>query len=86
VLTEVRNVRLVNLTGSVRNLGVMTGLPGSPIHDVKFENCKLTAQRGLTLENTRDVDVSGLQATVAEGEMVVNRDAPAAPVAPKTQP
>jgi len=83
VLTEVRDVQLINITGSVRNLGVMTGLKDSPIHDVKFVNCKLSAQRGLTLENCKDIDVSGLQATVAEGETVINRDAPAAP---KTQP
>ena len=77
VLTEVRNVQLINFIGTVQSGGVMHGLKGSPIHDVKFENCKLTAQRGLTLENTKDLDLAGLDLKVAEGEPIIRRDAPA---------
>ena len=74
VLTEVRNVQLINFTGAVQSLGTLNGLKGSPIHDVKFVNCNLTAQHGLTLQNVRDLDLSGLPATVSEGPAIVLRD------------
>ena len=78
VLTDVRNVQLINFTGTAQSVGVFNGLKGSPIHDVKFVNCKITAQRGLTLENVRDLDLAGLSATVAEGDAIIRRDAPPA--------
>jgi polygalacturonase len=57
VLTVVRNVRLVNFSGAARFGGVMRGLPDSPIQDVHFINCKVTARRGLFLENVKDPPV-----------------------------
>ena len=69
-----RNVQLINFTGAVQSLGTLNGLKGSPIHDVKFVNCNLTAQHGLTLQNVRDLDLSGLPATVSEGPAIVRRD------------
>jgi polygalacturonase len=77
VLTVVRNVLLINFSGTAQSGGVMYGLKGSPIQDVKFENCKVTAQRGLVLENVKDLDLSGLELKVAEGEPIVRRDAAA---------
>ena len=78
VLTEVRDVQLINFTGTVQSLGIINGLKASPIHDIKFVNCNLTAQRGLTLENVRDLDLSGLPATVAQGEVILRPNAPPA--------
>jgi polygalacturonase len=75
VLTDVRNVRLLDFTGTAQSLGVMNGLSASPIHDVKFKHCRITAQRGLTLANVKDLDLTGLPATVAEGAAIVYRDA-----------
>jgi len=77
VLTVVRNVRLVNFSGTARAGGVIQGLKGSPIQDVKFENCKLTAQSGLVLENEKIPDLAGLELKVAEGEPIIH-GAPAA--------
>jgi polygalacturonase len=79
VLTEVRNVQLINFSGTAQSGGVLHGLKDSPIHDVKFENCKLTAQRGLILENVKDLDLAGLELKVAEGEPIIRRDAATQP-------
>jgi len=74
VLTQVRNVRLVNITGTVRTGGLIRGLDGSPIRDLKFENCHLTAQTGLVLSSVQGPDLSGLRIEVAEGEPVIWRE------------
>jgi polygalacturonase len=76
ILTQVRNVKLVNVTGTVNSAGVIHGLKDSPVSGVKFENCHLAAQRGLVLENTRDIDVSGLKLEVKSGEPIVQINAP----------
>ena len=72
-LTVVRNVKLINLTGTVRNGGVFHGLKGSPITDVKFVNCRLKADRGIVMDNTQDVDTSGLTLEVKEGTAIVEK-------------
>jgi exo-poly-alpha-galacturonosidase len=58
--TRVRNIRLIHLTGTVASVGVIHGLPASPITDVKFENCQLKAQNDLVLINAQDIDTTGL--------------------------
>jgi len=75
VLPVVRNVKIINLHGTVDSAGGISGLPDSPILGVKFENCHLTAQRGLVLSNTRDVDTAGLKIEVQTGEPIVQRNA-----------
>jgi polygalacturonase len=71
VLTVVRNVRLINFTGTAQTGGIMHGLKDSPIRDVKFENCNFTAQRGLRMENAVNVDTSGLKIQVQEGDPII---------------
>ncbi len=75
VLTQVRNVRLINISGTAQAGGVIQGLTGSPITDLKIENCHVTAQRGLVLSNVEAPDLSGLDLKVAEGEPLIRRDA-----------
>jgi polygalacturonase len=75
VLVVIRNVQLINITGDAQNAGIMYGLPDSPIKDVKFENCKVSAQKGLEVQNVKDVDFSGLDLTVKEGEPIIFKDA-----------
>ena len=75
ILTVVRNVRLINFSGTAQAGGVIQGLTGSPIRDLKIENCKLTAQRGLVLSAVQDSDFSGLELKVGEGEPIMRRDA-----------
>lgn len=73
VLTQVRDIRLVNITGTVRTGGLIAGLDGSSIRGLKFENCQLTAQTGLVLAAVQDPDLAGLRIKVAEGESVLWR-------------
>jgi exo-poly-alpha-galacturonosidase len=74
VLVVVRNVKIENITGDAKNAGIMYGLPDSPIRDVKFENCKVSAQKGLEVQNVKDVDFSGLDITVEQGEPIIMKD------------
>ena len=73
VLPKVRRVRLINITGTANSGGIIHGLKDSPIEDVTFENCKITAQKGLVIENARNVQISGLSLEVKEGEAVIKR-------------
>ncbi len=67
--------KLINISGDAKNAGIMYGLPDSPIRDVKFENCKVSAQKGLEVQNVKDVDFSGLDLTVKEGEPIILKNA-----------
>ena len=73
VLPVVRNVKMINISGTVNSAGIIHGLRDSPIQGLTFENCNLTAQRGLTLENVTNVDSSGLHIQVAAGEPLIQR-------------
>jgi hypothetical protein len=68
VLPVVRNVKMINVSGTVGTAGSIHGLKDSFIQGLTFENCDLTAQRGLTIENATNVDTSGLHIKVASGE------------------
>ena len=74
VLPVVRNITIRNITGTVKSVGMMHGLVGSPIENVKFENCRISAQRGFVMENARKVDLSGLTVEVKEGEPITRRN------------
>ena len=69
----VRNVKLINLHGTATVVGTMHGLHDSFIDGITFENCDITADRGLTIENARNVDTTGLKITVKEGEPFIRR-------------
>jgi len=78
VLPVVRNVKMINVSGTVSSVGAIAGLADSPIQGLTFENCKLTAQRGLTIQYATNVDVSGLHIDGVTGQAVTIRQAPAA--------
>jgi exo-poly-alpha-galacturonosidase len=71
----VRNVKIINVHGTVGAVGKIHGLKDSFVDGVKFENCDIKAKTGLVIDNARNIDVSGLKATVAEGEPIIRRDA-----------
>jgi polygalacturonase len=73
-LPVVRNVKIINVNGDVRSVGVIHGLPGAPIQGVTFENCNITANTGFHLDHARDVDLKGLTITVKQGEPVTKTD------------
>jgi len=74
VLPIVRNVTIRNITGTVKSVGTMHGLAGSPILNVKFEKCNITADKGFVIENARKVDLSGLQLTVRNGDAIAKKN------------
>jgi len=75
-LPVVRNVRIINVSGTTDHVGDMRGLKDSPIRNVSFQNCHIKARRGFLLENVRDLDLSGLVIEVEEGEPIIRRNAP----------
>jgi len=75
-LPIVRNVRIINVSGTTDNVGDMRGLKNSPILNVSFQNCHIKARRGFLLENVHDLDLSGLVIEVEEGEPIIRRNAP----------
>jgi exo-poly-alpha-galacturonosidase len=73
VLPIVRNVRFINISGNVNSIGLIHGLKDRPIYDVLFKRCRISATKGLTVDNARDIDYSGLHANVAEGQVIINK-------------
>src|SRR5271157_292095 len=74
VLPIVRNVTIRNVKGTAKSVGMMHGLTGSPILNVKFVKCDITADRGFRMENARNVDLSGLKITVKEGDPITRKN------------
>ncbi len=74
VLPVVRNVRIINVSGDVDSVGVIHGLAGSPIQDIHFENCNITARKGFKLDHARRVDLTGLKLDVKTGEAITKTD------------
>ena len=66
VLPVVKNVKLINVSGTVKAIGDMHGLVGSPIKGVTFQNCRLTAENGLVVENVVNIDTTGLKVEVSQ--------------------
>jgi hypothetical protein len=75
VLPVVRNVRIINVSGTTTSVGLIHGLKDSPIQGVTFENCHVRAKKGLVIENVANLDLSGLDLQVEEGEAVIRRGA-----------
>ena len=74
MLPVVRNVKIVNVSGDVDSVGIMHDLADSPIRDIQFENCRITAQKGFRLEHARGVDMTGLKLDVKNGEAITKTD------------
>ena len=73
-LPVVRNINIVNVSGTVQTVGDMHGLKDSPIDHVSFENCEIFAQTGFIIENVKDLDTSGLTIHVKEGEAIIYKN------------
>jgi len=46
-------------------------LKESPIRNVVFENCNITAKRGFVLDNVFEPNLAGLKIQVMEGEPII---------------
>ncbi|WP_340113231.1 glycoside hydrolase family 28 protein [Maribellus mangrovi] len=73
-LPVVRNIKIINVSGTVGDAGFMHGLKESPIENVTFENCSIKAKKGLLLDNVKNLDLSGLKISVEEGEAIIQRN------------
>ena len=69
----VRNVKLINIHGTANAVGRIHGLADSPIAGVIFENCDVTAERGLEIDHASNIDISGLKLHVTEGKPILLR-------------
>ncbi|MBN1783152.1 glycoside hydrolase family 28 protein [bacterium] len=74
-LPKVRNVNIINVSGTVDQVGDMHGLEDSPIENVVFENCTIHARIGFKLENVKGLDLSGLTIDVEEGDAIIQKNA-----------
>ena len=63
----------MNIHGNAGSVGRIRGLTDSLIDDIVFERCDITAQRGLVIENAKNVDTAGLTLHVSDGEPIVRR-------------
>lgn len=73
-LPVVRNVNIINVSGTVQSVGDMYGLKGSPIQNVIFDNCRISAKKGFVIENVEGLDISGLTINVDEGEAIIYKN------------
>lgn len=72
-LPVVRNVKIINVSGTVQSVGDMHGLKDSPIQNVIFEDCEITAQKGFIIDNVEGLDISGLTIHLDEGEAIIHK-------------
>ena len=70
-LPVVRNVNIINVSGVVKTVGDMHGLEDSPIENVTFTNCNITAETGFVIENVKNLDTTGLTINVKEGNPII---------------
>jgi exo-poly-alpha-galacturonosidase len=73
-LPQIRNVKIINVSGDVQSVGTIHGLPGAPIQGIVFENCHITATRGFRLDHARDVNMTGLTIAVTQGDPITKTD------------
>jgi len=73
-LPVVRDVKIINVSGTVDKVGDMYGLDDSPIKNVTFENCIINAKTGFIVENVTDLDLTGLTINVEENEAIIKRN------------
>jgi polygalacturonase len=63
-LAVLRNIQLIDVTGTAAAVGVIRGLPGSPVTGVTFAGCRITAKKALVVERAKDIDLAGLAVTL----------------------
>jgi len=79
-----RNVKIINCSGTANSAGIIHGVSDSLISNLTFENCHLTTNTGLQIDNvTDDVKASaqgpGLKIEAANTDPIIFRAAAGAP-------
>jgi polygalacturonase len=72
----VRDVRIVNVTvDGAKTAGEIIGLPEMPVSGVLFDNVRIKAKTGLTVQDAKAVELRDVQITPQKGEPLTVREA-----------
>jgi exo-poly-alpha-galacturonosidase len=83
--TTMKDIYLINVSGNAGRAGGMNGLPSTPITDVHFIDCNLTADAPLRMNHADRIDTSGLLVTNAADQTLPSITG-IAPPSPATAP
>lgn len=72
-LPIVRNVKIINVSGTADAVGNMSGLETSPIQGVQFKNCNINAKKGFSIRYANNVNLSGLTIKGVTGETIIRK-------------
>jgi exo-poly-alpha-galacturonosidase len=67
-LPVLKDIELINVSGTAKSGGSLIGLKDSPINHVKFSHCHIEAQTGLKVTDVADMDYSGLNLKIIANE------------------
>lgn len=72
--TVLRNIRVINVSGTARSVGTISGDPAAPIPEGTFifDGCRIKADKGLMLSNIGQRNFDGLEVRLPEGEDFLN--------------
>lgn len=72
--TVLRNIRVINVSGTARSVGTISGDPAAPIPEGTFifDGCRIKADKGLMLSNVGQRNFDGLEVRLPEGEDFLN--------------
>lgn len=75
-LTRLRNIRFWNVRGEAESIGNIFGFKEAPFGSDSFffENCRMKAQKGLEISNADEVNFTGLEMEVEQGEKIFKRE------------
>ena len=72
--TVLRNIKVINVSGTARSVGTISGDPAAPIPEGTFifDGCRIKADKGLMLSNVGQRNFDGLEVQLPEGEDFLN--------------
>lgn len=72
--TVLRNIRVINVSGTARSVGTISGDPAAPVPEGTFifDGCRIRADKGLMLSNVGQRNFDGLEVQLPEGEEFLN--------------
>jgi len=65
-----RNIHISGVTGEAEQAGVLLGLAESPLDDVSLTDIHLTAKKGITIKDARNIRLDGVRIDTASGPAV----------------
>ena len=72
--TVLRNIKVINVSGTARSVGTISGDPAAPVPEGTFifDGCRIRADKGLMLSNVGQRNFDGLEVQLPEGEEFLN--------------